>query len=58
MGWSNHEVWGLLKREGLFYPEPIFIGDASYVFVPANSNYEGSVVMLFDEHNHPVEKEP
>jgi len=37
--------------------EGIFIGDASYVFVPDNENYEGSVVLLFDEHNHPVKKE-
>ena len=55
--WYNTEVPGLLKREGLFDPEGIFIGDASYVFVPDNENYEGSVVLLFDEHNHPVDKE-
>ena len=55
--WYNIEVPRLLKREGLFDPEGIFIGDASYVFVPDNENYEGSVVLLFDEHNHPVNKE-
>ena len=55
--WYNTEVPGLLKREALFDPEGIFIGDASYVFVPDNENYEGSVVLLFDEHNRPVDKE-
>jgi hypothetical protein len=57
MRWYNTEVPRLLKREGLFEPEGIFIGDASYVFVPDNEHYEGSVVLLFDEHNHPVDKE-
>jgi hypothetical protein len=46
-----------LKREALFDPEGIFIGDACYVFVPDNENYRGSVVLLFDEHNRPVDKE-
>jgi len=57
VGWYNSEVPRLLEREGLYDPEGIFIGDASYVFVPDNENYEGSVVLLFDEHNHPVKKE-
>jgi len=57
MGWYNTEVPRLLKEHGLFDLEGIFIGDASYVFVPDNENYEGSVVMLFDRHNRPVEKE-
>ncbi len=57
MGWYNSEVPRLLKAHALFDPEGIFIGDASYVFVPDNENYEGSVVMLFDRHNRPVEKE-
>jgi hypothetical protein len=57
MGWYNTEVPRLLKAHALFDPEGIFIGDASYVFVPDNENYEGSVVMLFDRHNRPVEKQ-
>jgi len=57
LGWHNTELPRLLKQKGLFDPEGIFIGDASYVFVPDNENYEGSVVLLFDEHNHPVNKE-
>ena len=35
----------------------IFIGDGSYLFVPDNPEYEGSVVLWFDEHNHPVKYE-
>lgn len=57
LAWHNREVPQLLKDQGLFDPEGIFIGDASYVFVPDNEHYENSVVMLFDEHNHPVKKE-
>lgn len=47
----------LLQKEKLFDSEGIFIGDASYVFVPDNPHYEGSDLMLFDEHNHPVNEE-
>lgn len=57
MTWYNTQIPQLLKQEKLFDPEGIFIGDASYVFVPDNENYKGSVVLLFDEHNHPVKKE-
>jgi len=35
----------------------VFIGDGSYLFVPDNPAYEGSVVLWFDEHNHPVNYE-
>lgn len=52
--WFNREVVGILKQHKAFDPEGIFIGDASYLFVPDNENYEGSVKMLFDEHNHPA----
>ncbi|MEN8265284.1 MAG: transposase [Nitrospirota bacterium] len=55
--WYNTQMPQLLKEQKLFDLEGIFIGDASYVFVPDNENYEGSVVLLFDEHNHPVNKE-
>lgn len=57
VAWFNTEMPGLLEREGLFDAEGIFIGDASYIFVPDNDSYEGSDILLFDEHNHPVEKE-
>lgn len=55
--WYNTQMPQLLKQQKLYDPEGIFVGDASYIFVPDNENYEGSVVMLFDEHNHPVNKE-
>jgi hypothetical protein len=54
-GWFNREVVGIFKQHKAFDPEGIFIGDASYLFVPDNENYEESVKMLFDEHNHPVD---
>jgi len=46
---------GIFKQHHAFDAEGIFIGDATYLFVPDNSHYEGSSVLLFDEHNHPVE---
>lgn len=55
--WYNTQMPQLLEQQKLYDPEGIFVGDASYIFVPDNKNYEGSVVMLFDEHNHPVNKE-
>ncbi|MBM4200393.1 MAG: hypothetical protein FJ189_03815 [Gammaproteobacteria bacterium] len=53
--WFNRDVVGILKQHHALDPEGIFIGDASYLFVPDNSNYEGSSRLLFDEHNHPVD---
>lgn len=53
--WLNSEVPGCLKKLKLFDPEGLFIGDGSYLFVPNNEAYEGSDVLLFDEHNHPVD---
>jgi len=44
-----------LRSLGLFDPEGLFIGDASYLFVPDNEHYEQSDVLWFDEHNHPVD---
>jgi len=44
----------VFQVDGFFDPEGIFIGDGSYLFVPDNPAYEGSVVMWFDPHNHPV----
>lgn len=55
MKWFNHSVVGIFKQHHAFDPEGIFIGDASYLFVPDNDKYEGSSRMLFDEHNHPVD---
>jgi hypothetical protein len=53
--WFNQDVIQILKQHKAFDPEGIFLGDASYLFVPDNPNYEHSVRMLFDEHNHPVD---
>ena len=55
--WFNGEVQGVFQAHGFFDPEGVFVGDGSYLFVPDNPAYEGSVVMWFDEHNHPVEYE-
>jgi hypothetical protein len=53
--WFNREVPRLLRSLKLFDSEGLFLGDASYIFVPDNEKYEGSVKLLFDEHNHPVD---
>jgi hypothetical protein len=55
--WFNTEVQKIFQRYGFFDPRGIFIGDGSYLFVPDNPDYEGSVVLWFDEHNHPVKYE-
>ena len=57
MGWFNRDVVRVFRRHRAFDPEGIFIGDGSYLFVPDNPKYEGSVKMRFDEHNHPVSLE-
>jgi hypothetical protein len=57
MGWYNRDIVKILRDQRAFDSEGIFIGDASYLFVPDNPAYEGSVCLLFDEHNHPVGKE-
>ena len=55
--WFNGPVQMVFAEHGFFDPAGVFIGDASYLFVPDNPAYEGSVVMWFDEHNHPVDYE-
>ncbi len=54
MRWFCTDVVRIFHSKRAFDKEGIFIGDASYLFVPDNPNYEGSVKLLFDEHNHPV----
>ena len=56
-GWFNRQVPRCLRSLGLFDPEGMFIGDASYLFVPDNEHYEQSDLLWFDEHNHPVKAE-
>lgn len=53
--WFNRDVVGIFKQHHALDSEGIFIGDASYLFVPDNDKYEGSSLLLFDEHDHPVE---
>jgi Transposase DDE domain len=53
-GWFNREVPRCLRSLGLFDPEGLFLGDASYLFVPDNEHYQQSDLLWFDEHNHPV----
>jgi hypothetical protein len=57
LDWYNLDVQRIYRQRRFFDKGGLFIGDGSYLFVPDNPNYEGSVVMLFDEHNHPVSKE-
>jgi len=52
--WFNREVPRSLRALKLFDSEGLFIGDASYLFVPDNEHYEGSDRLWFDQHNHPV----
>ena len=56
-GWFNGAIQESFQAHGFFDPQGVFIGDGSYLFVPDNADYEGSVVMWFDEHNHPVDYE-
>jgi len=55
--WFNGPVQQIFRCHRYFDKAGIFIADGSYIFVPDNENYEGSVKMLFDEHNHPLSKE-
>jgi len=57
MDWFNGAVQEVFQSYGFFDPGGIFIGDGSFLFVPDNPAYDGSVVMWFDEHNHPVKYE-
>lgn len=57
MRWFSTDVAALFKSRRAFDKEGIFIGDGSYLFVPDNPNYEGSVKLLFDEKDHPVSQE-
>jgi hypothetical protein len=47
----------IFHRQRAFDREGLFIGDASYLFVPDNPRYEGSVRLHLDENDHPVSEE-
>jgi hypothetical protein len=53
--WFNRDVVRIFKQHHAFDREGIFLGDATYLFVPNNPRYENSSLLLFDEHDHPVE---
>lgn len=55
--WYNRHVAKLYGELNAYDAEGLFIGDGTYLFVPDNKNYEGSMRLLFDEHNHPVSKD-
>jgi len=57
MRWFGQDAVRIFRRHRAFDREGIFIGDASYLFVPDNPRYEGSVKLLFDENGHPISKE-
>jgi hypothetical protein len=42
----TREVVGIFKQHHAFDAQGIFIGDASYLFVPDNDRYEGSSPIL------------
>ena len=41
MQWYNHDIVRILRSQRAFDSEGIFIGDASYLFVPDNPRYKG-----------------
>ena len=53
--WYNSDVVKVYQDLGSFDSKGIFIGEETYIFVPDNPAYEGSAVLVFDEHNHPVD---
>ena len=53
--WFNREVPRCLRSLRLLDEEGLFIGDGSYLFVPDNERYQGSDLLWFDEHHHPVD---
>ena len=56
-GWFGRDVLRAFHRRGAFDEEGILIGDASYLFVPDNENYEDAANLRFDESDHPVSRE-
>lgn len=52
--WFGYALPRYVREVGLWDEEGIVLVDGSYLFVPDNERYEGSVVLWFDEHNHPV----
>jgi len=57
MRWFGQDVVSVFRSRRAFDKGGLFLGDASYLFVPDNPRYEGSVKLLFDEHDHPLSRE-
>ena len=57
MRWFNTDWVRMFRRHRRFDREGVFIGDASYLFVPDNPRYEDSVKLLFGEDGHPLSQE-
>jgi len=57
MRWFSHDVVRIFRQQRAFDKEGLFLGDASYLFVPDNPSYESSSKLLFDEHNHPISRQ-
>ncbi len=55
--WFNHDIANIFKNHKVFEKDGIFIGDGTYIFVPDNEKYEGSVRLLFDSSGHPISQE-
>jgi hypothetical protein len=55
--WYGQDVVRALRKRRAFDKAGLFIGDASYLFVPDNPHYQYSDRLRFDEHNHPVSRE-
>ncbi len=53
--WFTREVGPVLQQNEAIDPEGLFVGDATYLFVPDNPRYEGSDRLLFDRNNHLVD---
>jgi hypothetical protein len=54
---SYHAFPRVVRSLRLLDEEGLFIGDGSYLFVPDHQHYQGSDLLWFDEHNHPVDPE-
>jgi len=57
MSWFGRDAVRVFRHRRVFDREGVFIGDASYLFVPDNPRYEGSAKLLFDENDHPISQE-
>jgi len=56
--WFGTSVVRTYRELDAFDAEGIFLVDGTYIFVPLdNERYEGSSILRFDEHGHPMSKD-